>query len=154
MNPIRRHPTELAPRAARRASAFLALAAILGAGCKTSDHSGSPQNTYVGREGDAKTDEDFGDPDLARKFVLQDIKTERRDDRLFVQFDLKNKTPRNLEVEWALEWFDARDFRIDAPRNWRHVVVGGEGFQTVAATAPRPEAVGFRLGVRRPSPVR
>jgi len=114
---------------------------------------GNPQNTFTGNE-HGEIEEAFGDPRLAGQFQLLGVKTQRREDRLFVQFDLHNKTNSNLSVEWALEWRDDQGFKIDAPENWRPLQLGGRGYETITATAPVPQASTFRLGVRKPSTVR
>ena len=74
---------------------------------------------------------------------------DRREDRLHVQFNLKNKKTSDLAIEWAIEWFDSAGFRIDVPHNWKATKLVGQGFETIARTAPTPEAAGFRLGVRK-----
>ena len=60
----------------------------------------------------------------------------RQEDRLFVQFDLHNKTNSFLSVEWALEWRDDQGFKIDSLENWRPLKLGGRGFETITAIAP------------------
>ena len=114
---------------------------------------GTPPNTYVGNHA-GKQQEDLGDPDLAKKFVLLDIKTERRDGRLRVQFDLKNTTGADLPIEWSIEWKDASGFRIDTNPHWRPTMVAGKGFESIQDVAPVPEAAMFQLQIRRPSPIR
>ena len=114
---------------------------------------GTPTNTYVGNQA-GKQQEYLGDPDLARKFVLLDIKTERRDGRLRVQFDLKNTTGADLPIEWSIEWKDASGFRIDTNPHWRPTMVAGKGFESIQDVAPVPEAAMFQLQIRQPSPIR
>ena len=114
---------------------------------------GNPQHTYVGGEA-GEVEEVFGDARLRRQFQLVGVRTQRREGRLFVQFDLQNRTNSNLAVEYALEWRDDQGFKVDSPANWRPVQVGGRGSHTITATAPVPAASTFTLGVRKPSPVR
>lgn len=85
---------------------------------------------------------------------MESIKFERRDGKLFVQFNLRNTRSSNLAIEWAIEWFDASGFKIDTPRRWQPAALGGKGFETITQTAPTPEASSFRLGVRKPNTVR
>ena len=136
------------------------LALLLGAGsltlalgCAAFPSRGNPQNSFVGSEHSDSVEEYFGDRRLARQFELVGLLTERRDDRLHVQFELHNRTNSNLSVEYALEWRDAKGFKIDSPANWRPMQVGGRGSKTISATAPVPAATEFQLGVRKPSPV-
>jgi len=131
----------------------LAATGILLAGCASQPPRGTPTNTYEGDEA-GKRDEFIGDRDLAAKFVLVGIKTEPRDDRLRVQFDLKNTTSGDLAVEWAIEWKDRSGFRINTRPHWQPAMVSGQGFQTIQATAPTSEAAVFQLLLRKPTPVR
>jgi len=135
-------------------SACCALAFSLLGACRLAlEPRGTTQNTYVGDEG-TEVEETFGDPQLAKELVLESIKTERRDDRLFVQFNLRNTRSSNLAIEWAIEWFDASGFLIDTPHRWEPASMGGKGYKTITRTAPTPEAAEFRLGVRKPNTVR
>ena len=125
---------------------------FLGA-CQALSPRGTAQNTYAG-DGGTEVEETFGDPRLAKELVMESILTERRDERLFVQFNLRNTRGSNLSIEWAIEWFDASGFLIDTPRRWEPASMGGKGYKTITRTAPTPEASGFRLGVRKPNTVR
>jgi uncharacterized protein YcfL len=81
------------------------------------------------------------------------VKTKRESEHLIVQFDLKNTTPRDLAIEWSIDWLDASGFRIDTNRHWRPAIVTGMGFESIQETAPVPEATTFQLQMRRPTPV-
>jgi uncharacterized protein YcfL len=133
-------------------TALLTLTALLSA-CASQPPRGTATNTYEGDEL-GKRDELIGDRDLAAKFVLVGIKTEPRDGRLRVQFDLKNTTPADLAVEWAIEWKDRSGFRVDTQPHWKPAIVTGQGFQTIQAIAPTAEAAVFQLLLRKPTPVR
>jgi uncharacterized protein YcfL len=140
--------------------AFLAhaLAALLLAfgtplsGC-TSPPLGRATNTYTG-DAAGKREEFIGDRDLKAKFVMVNIRTETRDGRLRVQFDLKNTTPGDLAIEWAISWMDQNGFRIDTNPSWCPAIVTGQGFHAIQATAPVPEAKIFSLELRRPTPIK
>lgn len=114
----------------------------------------SPENTYKSSEGQHDVDQSIGDRDLERKFVLLATRTERRDGRLFVQFELKNTTGAEQRIEWCLDWLDASDFHIDSVRSWTPAVVGGNGVIPIQATAPTTQAKAFKLRLRRPSVIR
>ena len=136
------------------ASAGWALLLSLSSACALAlEPRGTAQNTYVGDE-TAEVEETFGDPQLAKELVMESIQTKRENDRLFVQFNLRNTRSSNLEIEWAIEWFDQAGFRIDTPTHWQPAAMGGKGFKTISQTAPTPAASGFRLGVRKPNTVR
>lgn len=135
----------------RIAQGVALLAGVLLAGC-TSGPFGTATNTYGGDATGAE-EEFIGDRDLAAKFVLLNIKTESAD-RLQIQFDLQNTTPADLRVEWAIDWKNQNGFRIDTNPHWRPAVVTGKGFYAIQATAPTPDAKGFRLMLRKPTPIR
>lgn len=137
--------------ARRIAQGAALLAGALLAAC-TSGPFGTATNTYSG-EAMGREDQFIGDRDLAAKFVLLNIKTESAD-RLRVQFDLQNTTPSDLQVEWAIDWKNQNGFRIDTNPHWRPAMVTGKGFYAIQATAPTPDAKGFRLMLRKPSPIR
>jgi len=141
-NPMQRH---LAPILA-------ALAACL-MGCASQPPHGVPTNTYSADQA-GKRDAFLGDKDLAAKFVLMNIRTETRDGRLRVQFDLKNTTSADLPIEWAIKWSDQNGFVVDTNPNWRPVIVTGQGFQSIQATAPTMEAKIFQLELRKPTPIK
>jgi hypothetical protein len=142
---------QLVRLAASRGSLLVALL-VLG-GC-TGPSRLSPENTYKSAEGQHGVDQSIGDRDLERKFVLLGTKTERRDGRLFVQFELKNTTGAEQRIEWTLDWLDSADFHIDSVRSWTPALVGGNGVIPIQATAPTLQAKGFKLRLRRSSAIR
>ena len=154
-----RHAEKHAARSSTlpRQGALLVLVTLgalgLGIGCMAPSR-GRAQNSYAGAEGRSEIDKSIGDSDLEHKFVLVATRTERRDDRLRIQFDLKNTTGADLAIEWAIEWFDASGFSLDTPRHWTPAVVGGGGVQPVQDVAPVAQAIGFKLHIRKSSPVR
>jgi hypothetical protein len=108
-----------------------------------------PHNSY--EPGAEAFEERLGDPALAQSLVLESIRTERRDDRLHVQFDLRNRLTTTLPIEWTIVWFDTGGFRIDGPIQWTPAVLGGEGRESIVRTAISPKAAAFKLEVRRPA---
>jgi len=132
------------------ALAFIALGL---AGCMGPAR-GTPQNTYALTEGHPEVEKSIADRDLENKFVLVGTRTERRDNRLHIQFELKNTTGADLAIEWEIEWRDAGGFVIDTARHWTPAVVGGGGVEPIQETAPVPEAIGFKLRIRKSTPVR
>jgi uncharacterized protein YcfL len=114
---------------------------------------GTPTNTFTGGE-TGKEEQFIGDRDLAAKFVLLDIKREHKDGRLRVQFDLKNTTPGDLAIEWAVRWQDASGFDIDTNPHWVPVMVAGKGLTAIQLIAPTPEASSFQLQFRKPTSIR
>jgi uncharacterized protein YcfL len=136
------------------AAAFLAGLAGLGTSCKAFEPRGTAQNTYVGKNDGTEVETIEGDSSLANDLVMEGIQSERRDGRLFVQFNLKNTKSSNLTFEWTMEWFDASGFKINAAQHWTPVAIGGKGYETITQTAPTPAASSWRLGLRKPNSVR
>jgi len=127
---------------------------LLVTACKTVDSSGTPANTYSSTSEGSELEEVLGDPNLARELVIESLRTERRDGRLFAQFNLRNTRRENLAFEWTIAWTDGSGFFLDTPRTWTPASLGGGAFQTISRTAPTAEATGFRMGFRRPNTIR
>ncbi len=140
----------------RRCGLLAALLTVAGlvAGCRTIDSGGSAQNTYSGEYGDGEVTESLGDSRLARQLVMESIRTDRRDGRLYVQFDLRNAQSSNRAFEWTIVWLDGNGMVLDTPRTWTPAKLGGNDVLTISRTAPDGTATGFRLGVRRPNTIR
>lgn len=115
---------------------------------------GGTTNTVRGTEGSPDLQQLDGGRTLSKDLEIVRYRSERRDGRLHVQFDLQNKRGSNLAFEWQMEWFDSSDFKIDTQDHWTPIVIGGKGFETIAVTAPTPEASIFRLAYRLPDTVR
>lgn len=124
-------------------------------GCSSSGTTSgySAQNTYKGGE-DAPLEELRGDRSLAGKLEMEQVRSERRDGRLHVQFELRNKSTSNLAFGWMVEWFDDSGFLIDYPSHWTPVSMGGQAYKTISVTAPVPAASQWRLAVEPLSNVR
>jgi uncharacterized protein YcfL len=112
----------------------------------------SPENSYT--MGGAGTETSTMDSQLASQLEILNPRSRTQDDRMHVQFDLHNKRNTTLPMEWKLEWQDASGFKIDAPQHWRPLVLGGGAVETLAATAPTPQASIWKLRVRRRSAIR
>ncbi len=141
------------PMRCTRGGAAILLAG-LSAACQAFEPRGTAENTYMGTNDGTEIEEIVGDPGLQRDLVIENYRSERRDGRLHVQFDLRNMRSSNESFEWALEWFDASGFRIDATEHWTPIALGGKGSETIGQTAPTPDASSFKLHARRPNTVR
>lgn len=115
---------------------------------------GGPESTYQGREGSQELTALHSDPSLEDDLEIVALRPERIDGRLHVQFELHNKRPANLPVEWTVQWFDSNGFLLDSTQNWRPLAIGGRGFVPIQMTAPRAEATSWRLAFRAPNTVR
>lgn len=129
------------------------VAILLAPAACTSPPLGTGTNTYSG-DAAGECQELIGDRDLAARFVLLDIKRELRDGRLRVQFDLKNTTPGDLAIEWAVQWKDSSGFNVDSSPHWTPAIFSGQGLHSIQLTAPTPQATGFQMQFRKPTPVR
>jgi len=138
-------PSRFAPRAAALALCLLSAACV---------SSGGPQNTYTGREGEHELEVQRANKALADALKIVDVRSERRDERLLVQFQLRNDMPRQLEVEYMLEWFDAAGFVVAMPQHWEPLVIGASGSKTISASAPTPATSSWKLAVRPRTAVR
>ena len=134
-----------------RILALIAGLALVPTACSSTG--GTAQNTYVSEGEDGEVEEYLGDPGLARALVMESIRTTRKNGLLHVQFNLRSTKSSNLPIEWTIAWLDGEGLVLDTPRHWSPASLGGKGFETIARTAPIPEAVGYRLGVRRPNTV-
>lgn len=128
-----------------RSAAVLA-GALFVCACATAPY--GPQNTYSGREGALEIDRDVGNSELAAHVKLRDIRAERRDGRLHVQFELASELSSSARIEWMAEWFDDRGFLIDVPRHWEPVTIGPGGHHPCTIVGPSPAASAWKLSVR------
>ena len=140
-------------RLKRRGRAALCTAlALAGSACTTASTTTS-QNTYAGGEG-RETETTVGNSKLEWYLEMVDMRHQRRDGRLFVQFKLKNKQNSDMKLEWSIEWYDEDGFAIDSERRWTPVKIAGKGFETIAVTGPVPAASIWELNVRPPNTVK
>jgi uncharacterized protein YcfL len=138
-------PSRSSPLVAALASSALFAACV---------SSGGPQNTYIGREGEYELEVQRANKALADALKIVDVRSERREERLLVQFELRNDLPRQLEVEYMLEWFDSTGFVIAQPQHWEPLVIGASGSKTISASAPTPATSSWKLAVRPRTAVR
>lgn len=120
--------------------------ALFACACATAPF--GPQNTYSGREGAMEIEREIGNSELAAHLELRDIRAERRDGRLHVQFELNSELTGAAHIEWMAEWFDERGFLIDVPRHWEPVTIGPRGHQSCTIVGPTPSASAWKLSVR------
>ncbi len=131
------------------ASCGLALVLFAGS-CRSR---GTSQDTYVGGEAQ-ETQKIEGVSAISSKLQMTNVRHERRDGRLFVQFELHNTKGSNLAFEWSVDWFDDAGFKIDWPEHWTPTSMTGKGFETISVTGPTQEAASWRLMVQKPNAVR
>ena len=129
----------------RYAAALCAALFALLPACKSTHR---PENTYVGSENSDQVNLLAGNFELTRSVEIVNTRSERRSERLFVQFELRNKLESDLKLEWDVDWFDASGFAVDARRTWKPLVLGGLGSQAMTITGPTPAATTWQLKLR------
>lgn len=109
---------------------------------------GGPQNDYTGHEGAVGLEERIENDELSKHVELTNIRSERRSDRLVVQFELASSLPSTVKVEWMVRWFDPSGVLVDVPIHWEPVTIGPGGSLVQSMTAPTPHANTWRLSIR------
>ena len=132
------------------ALAALGVALTLTTGCITS---GGPLNSYVVTEGYHQVQSDVGNRSLAGVISVENVISERRQDRLFVQAQVQNESGRPQLLEWSVEWYDGAGLLVGEPTAWRSLRLGGGEVETIRQTGPTPAATSMRLSVRPKDPV-
>jgi uncharacterized protein YcfL len=133
------------------AASFLAFGALV-AGCASGR--GGPQTTMQGGESTPGMVELDSGVTLGHELKMLNLNQTRRSGFLVAQFDLHNQRGSSLALEWSVDWFDQHGMKIVTNENWRPLVIGGRGYETLQITAPTPEAEEWRLKFQKPNPVR
>lgn len=126
------------------------LLALLGACASVDTSSGAGENTWKGNEASDKFDVVEDNVQLRSYFTIREIRSQRRDGRLAIQFELVNKYRTTRTVEWQIEWFDASGFSVGRSDNWNRETIAGNGSKALSTTALKPEATGWAMHVRPP----
>ena len=126
----------------------LAAALILGlAACNTPPR--GTESSYEGSDGSLEVKATEGNRELAGALSILNPRSKRlEDDRMVVEFDVKNERSRHLEFAWSVDWFDASGFHVaDVSRRWEPVALAGNGQTTLTIIAPNPVASSWKLMV-------
>lgn len=123
------------------------------AACSTTGR-GGPVNSYKASESSPELISEETNRQLSQYFHIADYRSERRDGRLVVQFDLVNKNSSQRQIEWRIQWFDNGGFHVASSNNWKREVLPGYGSLPLSLTAPNPEITEFELELRPPNSVR
>lgn len=91
------------------------------------------------------------DPGLAKKIDLVElIESEAPGGFRQVQAELFNDTGKFRQVQYAFRWYRQDGMEISSNLSqWRSVGIQPADFARITGTAPSPDAVDFRLAVRR-----
>ena len=126
-----------------RLLAGAALAAAVTAGCSSTPRGDS--NTYTGNSAGeiVATETNSG---LARQLAIVNPIHKDQKGFMMIQFDLENRSSRQIDIAWAIDWFDQAGFHIDAnQRHFKPVSIGGNGSTTLTAVAPHSDATSWKL---------
>lgn len=134
------------------AGAALLIAALSAAACNRSP------NTMMGYEksaGGVATNLYIANPSLQKRITLVEPADSRRvNDLLRVKVRLQNRSKKTAFFEYKFQWFDGEEFEIeDKKAHWTPAGIVGRNTLQVQETAPHPDAVTFKLLVRKPEPV-
>jgi len=115
----------------------------LTAGCASAKK--GPQTTLQGTESLPGYTELNSGQTVSRDLEMLIQTTARKNGFLVVQLELHNKRGGAREFEWTCEWYDQQGLKIDSNQNWRPLVIGGEGYETIQITAPTQSAESWKL---------
>lgn len=123
----------------------LGLVLILGA-CRstTANGLGGPvRRVAVAMQGDERVHQDL---------ELRDPRVTRDTMGRAAEFELVNRSGSALEFLYSIDWYDARNARIEVlPQEWQPARLAPHASMRVHAVAPTARAESFRLLAQRPS---
>ncbi|MBK8178641.1 MAG: DUF1425 domain-containing protein [Planctomycetes bacterium] len=120
---------------ARGALAASALGLALGACTLTPTGS---ENTYAGGGGKLELERIEGNQLLAANLKILNPVTKMQDGHQMVQFELKNTTSSTLRFAWAVDWYDADGFVVNAnDRAFEPIALGGMASKAITIVAPK-----------------
>lgn len=124
----------------------VALAALVQVGCNAPPR--SPENTFWGGPNSPEMGERVSNRGLYGSLKIANVRHSESDGYMRVEFELMNKSARQIRAEYDVEWFDATGSTLPAIRAWRPLTVGGGGIQVLQARASHPDAASWRLHLR------
>jgi hypothetical protein len=138
--------------AAHRAALLSALAFALGACTLTPTGS---ENTYEGGGGKLELERIEGNRLLASNLKIVNPITKMEAGRQMVQFELKNMNSGTLRFAWAVDWYDADGFVVNAnQRVYEPVTLGGLASKPIQIVAPKEgDKMGWKLHITSPNEV-
>jgi uncharacterized protein YcfL len=112
--------------------------ALLGAlGSCTLTPRGS-ENQYSGGGGKLELERIEGNRLLAANLKILNPVTKMQDGHQMVQFELKNTTSSTLRFAWAVDWYDADGFVVNAnDRVYEPISLGGMASKPITIVAPK-----------------
>ncbi len=122
-----------------------ALAAALSVGCATSYRGNA--NTLTGNDAGeiVVTETNRG---LARTLAIINPRHKDQNGYMMIEFDLENRSSRQVDFAWAIDWFDRDGFHINSnQRHFQPLTISGSGSRVLTAVAPHHEAASWKLQV-------
>jgi len=133
-----------------KALAVVVLATLVQVGCNAPPR--SAQNTFWGGPNSAEMGERVANRGLYGSLKIAHVRHSESDGHMRVEFELLNKSAREIRAEYDVEWFDATGNTLPAIRAWRPLTVGGGGMEVLQARASHPDATSWRLHLRGSNP--
>ncbi|MEA3222944.1 MAG: YcfL family protein [Thermodesulfobacteriota bacterium] len=92
---------------------------------------------------------------LARKldFGEVSIRAVGPDAGMEAQVIVQNKSKRDVNFEYRFIWYDAKGFEVSSSAPWLPAILGAKEARGFKSSAPNPNAVRFKLMIRKPHPL-
>ncbi len=99
--------------------------------------------------------EEINDPSLARQLVFGEVNVKPLDlgSSMEVQVMIQNIVKRDIKFEYRFIWYDASGFEISSSTAWIPSFLSGREARGFKSTAPGPNAVSFKVMIRKPRPI-
>jgi uncharacterized protein YcfL len=123
-----------------RVTAALMLTGLFG--CATTS------NTVIGNSSDTRVY--YNNRVLERLISIVKVTDFREHDLLNAVVTVKNRTDRNIRIEYKFDWYDAYG-RAVMPNNdaYKTMDIQGEDAVSISSVAPRPDVVEFKFRIRK-----
>ena len=134
----------------------LALAAgfLFALGACTLTPQGS-ENQYAGGGGKLELERIEGNRLLAANLKILNPVSKMQDGHQIVQFELKNTNSSSLRFAWAVDWYDADGFVVNAnSRVFEPVTLGGMASKPITIVAPKAgDKMQWKLHITSPNEI-
>jgi len=92
---------------------------------------------------------------LARKLAFGEVSIRAigPDAGMEAQVIVQNKSKRDVSFEYRFIWYDATGFEVSASAAWLPAILGAKEARGFKSSAPNPNAVSFKLMIRKPHPL-
>lgn len=91
---------------------------------------------------------------LAKEIQVIDVKARHVGDFLEGLAIVKNRKKYTVDFEYKFEWYDETGFPVESNvAHWTPDLLYGRESKWIRALCPRPTSTGFKVMIRRPTPV-